>query len=119
MKTISYRVNITQTLEVTNLKSIINLLKHHLQTKPFDTGDPDCKTVLEQLFLAYQESHESEPPDIANRFIELDALLGGLPLEDNNTVFRVCCNLCTALEQRAFIDGIHYGAHLMMELNPE
>ncbi len=101
------------------MKSIINLLKHHLQTKPFDTGDPDCKTVLEQLFQAYQESHESEPPEIANGFIELDALLGGLPLEDNNTVFRVCCNLCTALEQRAFIDGIHYGAHLMMELNPE
>lgn len=98
------------------MQSIINLLRRHLQTAPFDTGDPDCKTVLEQLFLAYQESHESESTDIENGFIELDALLEGLPLEDNNAVFRVCCNLCTALEQRAFIDGIHYGAHLMMEL---
>lgn len=101
------------------MQSIKNLLKHHLQTAPFDTGDPDCKTVLEHLFLAYQESHESEPLDIENGFIELDSLLGGLPSEDNNAVFRVCCNLCTALEQRAFIDGIHYSANLMMELNPE
>ena len=99
------------------MRSILNLLKHHLQTCPFDTGDPDCKTVLEQLFRAYQESHESDPPDIRNGFKELDDLLGQLPLDDNNAVFNLCCSLCTAYEHKAFLDGLHYGAQLMMELN--
>ena len=88
-----------------------------MQTCPFDTGDPDCKTVLDQLFRAYQESHESDPPDIRDGFKELDALLGQLPLDDNHAVFNLCCRLCTAYKQKAFLDGIHYGAQLMMELN--
>ena len=87
-----------------------------METCPFDTGDPDCKTVLDQLFRAYQESHESDPPEIRDGFKELDALLGNLPLDDNNAVFKLCCRLCTAYEQKAFLDGIHYGAQLMMEL---
>ena len=87
-----------------------------METCPFDTGDPDCKTVLEQLFRAYQESHESDPPDIRNGFKELDALLDGIPLEDNNAVFNLCCSLCSAYEYKAFIDGLRYGAQLMMEL---
>ena len=87
-----------------------------METCPFDTGDPDCKTVLDQLFRAYQESHESDPPDIRDGFKELDALLESISLEDNNAVFNLCCRLCTAYEQKAFLDGIHYGAQLMMEL---
>ena len=73
------------------MRSILNLLKHYMETCPFDTGDPDCKTVLDQLYRAYQESHESDPPDIRNGFKELDALLGHLPLDDNNAVFNLCC----------------------------
>ena len=98
------------------MRSIINLLKHYMETHPFDTGDPDCKTVLYQLFRAYQESHESDPPDIRERFRELDYFLGHLPLEDNNTVFNLCCSLCTAYEHKAFLDGLQYGAHLVTEL---
>ena len=45
-----------------------------------------------------------------------DALLEHLPLDDNNAVFNLCCRICVAYEQKAFIDGIHYGAQLMTEL---
>ena len=98
------------------MHSIINLLKHHLQTSPFDTGDPDCKTVLEQLFQAYQESHESEPQEIRDVFKELDTILSHLPLCDNDAVYGLCGSLCSAYERKAFMDGVQYGAHLMMEL---
>lgn len=98
------------------MQTIINLLKRYMETYPFDTGDSDCKTVLDQLFRAYQESHESDPPDIREGFKELDALLDRLTLDDNNAVFNLCCSLCTAYEHKAFIDGFHYGTQLMMEL---
>ena len=49
--------------------------------------------------------------------IKLDDLPGGLPLYDNNAVWNLCCQLCTAYERKAFLDGLQYGAHLMLELH--
>ena len=49
-------------------------------------------------------------------FKELDELLCALPLDDNNAVFNLCCSLCTAYERKAFLDGIQYGAQLVLEL---
>ena len=83
---------------------------------PLDLGDTDCETVLDQLYQAYAESHESDPPEIRDGFKELDSLLGNLSLDDNNAVWNLCCQLCTAYEHKAFIDGLQYGVHLMMEL---
>ena len=72
-------------------------------------------TIAEKL-KAYIESHASDPPEIRDSFKELDELLGTLPLDDNNAVFNLCCSLCTAYERKAFLDGIQYGAHLVLEL---
>ena len=98
------------------MANIAQLLKAYIEAHPFDPGDSDSDTVLDQLYQAYQESHESDPPEIREGFKELDELLCTLPLDDNNTVFNLCCRLCTAYEHKAFLDGVQYGAHLMMEL---
>ena len=91
-------------------------MKAYIDTHPFNPGDNDCETVPDQLYQAYSESHESDPPEIRDSFKELDELLGALPLDDNNAVFNLCCSLCTAYERKAFQDGVQYGAHLMKEL---
>ena len=98
------------------MENIAKRLNAYIAAHPFDPGDSDCKTVLEQLYQAYAESHESDPPEIRNGFKELDDLLGSLPLEDNNAVWNLCCQLCTAYEHKAFLDGLQYGVHLMREL---
>ena len=92
-------------------------LKVYIETHPIDLGDSECETVLDQLYQAYAESHESDPPEIREGFRKLDELLGSLSLDDNNIVFNLCCSLCTAYERKAFIAGLQYGAHLMTELN--
>lgn len=94
-------------------------LKFYIDTHPIDLGDGDCETVLDQLYQAYAESHESDPPEIKDSFKELDELLGALPLDDNNSVFNLCCSLCTAYEHKAFIAGLQYGAYLIKELATE
>ena len=98
------------------MENIAKRLNAYITAHPFDSGDSDCETVLDQLYQAYAESHESDPPEIRNGFKELDDLLGSLPLEDNNTVWNLCCQLCTAYEHKAFIDGLQYGAHLILKL---
>ena len=98
------------------MDKIAKRLRAYIDTHPFDPGDSDCKTVLDQLYQAYAESHESDPAEISDRFKELEEFLCNLPLEDNNAVFNLCCRLCSAYEQKAFMDGLQYGAHLMAEI---
>ena len=98
------------------MDNIAHRLKAYIEAHHFDPSDSDYETVLDQRFQAYQESHESDPPDIRDGFRELDNLLTHLPLEDNNTVFNLCCQLCNAYEHKAFIDGLQYGAQLIQTL---
>ena len=99
------------------MDNIAKRLQSYMDKHPFDSGDSDCKTVLDQLYQAYAESHESDPPEIRDGFKELDTLLSELSLEDNNAVWNLCCQLCTAYEHKAFVDGVQYGSSLILELN--
>ena len=98
------------------MQTLLELLKQCAESLTFDAGDPENRTVLDQLFCAYQDSHETDPPEIKDGFKELDAYLRQLSLDDNNAVWNLCCRLCSAYEHKAFIDGLQYGARLIMEL---
>ena len=99
------------------MENIAKRLNAYITSHPFDPGDSDCDTVLDQLYQAYVESHESDPPEIGEGFKELEEFLHHLPLHDNNAVCNLCCRLCGEYEHKAFIDGVLYGAHLMKEIN--
>lgn len=98
------------------MKNIALRLNGYIQKNPFNSGDSDCETVLDQLYQAYAESHESDPAEIGDGFKELEDFLHTLPLEDNNAVFNLCCRLCSAYERKAFLDGLQYGAHLIQQI---
>ena len=66
---------------------IAEALKAYTHNHPFDPGSCDSETVLDQLYQAYCESHESDPPEISDGFKELECFLETLPLSDNNAVF--------------------------------
>ena len=99
------------------MDNIAKRLASYMDKHSIDLGDTDCETVLDQLYQAYADSHESDPPEIRNGFKELDDLLRDLSLDDNNAVWNLCCQLCTAYEYKSFLDGLKYGAYLMQELN--
>jgi len=98
------------------MQPLLELLRRCAESHSFDSGDPDCKTVLDQLYRAYAESHENDPPGIRDGFKELENYLEVLPLDDNNAAFNLCCRICVAYEHKAFIDGFRYGVQLMKEL---
>ena len=99
------------------MKELALRLDAYIENQAPDLGDSNCETVLDQLYQAYAESHESDPPEISDGFRELEDYLCVLPLADNNTVFNLCCRLCSAYERKAFRDGLQYGAHLIKELS--
>ena len=98
------------------MRDLAQRLKAYIDAHPFEPGDSNCETVLDQLYQAYAESHEPDPSEIQAGFAELENFLETLPLDDNNAVFSLCCRLCIHYERKAFLDGLQYGAHLMFEL---
>ena len=53
------------------MDKIADRLKAYIDTHPINLGDSACETVLDQLYQAYAESHESDPVDISEGFKEL------------------------------------------------
>ncbi len=101
------------------MDDITQQLKAYIETHPFDPGTNECRSILEQLYQAYAESHESDPPEISDGFKELEVFLETFPLDDNNAAFNLCCRLCIAYKRKAFLNGLQYGAHLINELFKE
>ena len=101
------------------MNDIAKRLNNYIEAHPFDSGNSNCETVLDQLYQAYIESHDTDPPEISNGFKELEEYLCVLPLDNNNAVFNLCCRLCSAYERKAFLDGLRYGAELILELGKE
>ena len=100
------------------MNDIAKKLKAYLEAHPFQAGDGESTTVLDQLYQAYAESHESDPAEIRDGFKALEQFVCTLPLSDNNAVFSLCCRLCSAYGRKAFLDGLQYGALLSRLLPP-
>jgi hypothetical protein len=98
------------------MSEIAQRLNAYIRSHPFDGGDSGCETVLEQLYQAYIQSNEGDPEEISEGFERLEEFIHSLPLEDNDAVFTLCCNLCSIYQRVAFMDGLQYGAHLIREL---
>ena len=69
------------------MRDFAQRLKAYIETHPFNDGDSNNETVLDQLYQAYAESRESDPPEIQAGFAELESFLENLPLDDNNAIF--------------------------------
>ena len=54
------------------MDNIAKRMKAYIEIHPFDSGESDCKTVLDQLYQAYAESHESDPEEIKEGFRRLE-----------------------------------------------
>ena len=57
---------------------LLRQVRVDIQKHSFDSGDSDCETVLDQLYQAYAESHESDPMEIGDGFKELEEILSFL-----------------------------------------
>ena len=58
---------------------IAEALKAYTHSHPFDPRTGDDETVLDQLYRAYCDSHESDPPEITSGFKELGVFLESHP----------------------------------------
>ena len=80
---------------------------------PFD----DAHSVLDVLCYYYCSVNSVDNAVIRCQFKELNDILSGLSLEENDAVFSLTGDLCTSHMRKAFLDGVHAGMCLFHELN--
>lgn len=97
-------------------KSIPQQLHEHISNHPFQLPGADAASVLELLYAAYIDNLGRDPQEIEQGFLALGEHLEPLPLDENNAIFAIVCELCNAYEKRAFMDAIRLGAFLTQEL---
>lgn len=90
-------------------------LKQYLAEHPIDFGTSDAETILDLLYGAYAEAHESDPPETKALFAQFGEHLEMLPLETNNAMFFIIVKLCTEHERRGFMEGIRWGMQIAAE----
>ena len=94
---------------IQNLKSF---LAEQTPSYSFD----DANSILEMLYYYYTSSNPVDNATIRCQFKALNDILRQLPTEQNDAVFVLAGDLCTAYERQAFLDGIVLGVRLIEEL---
>ena len=97
-------------------KTIPQQLHEYIGNHPFQLPGADTASVLDLLYGAYADNLGRDPQDIEQGFLRLGEHLEPLPLDENNAIFAIVCELCNAYEKRAFMDAIKLGVYLMAEL---
>ena len=99
-----------------DIPTIAKAFSEHIHTDVPVVTNSDAASVLEFLYIAYTEVQDCDPPDINEGFKKLGVHLEQLPLNENNAIFSIVCELCDAYEKRAFMDALRLGAYLTLEL---
>lgn len=95
----------------------IEKLKGFLAEQNPNYGYEDAGSILEMLYYYYSENNPIDNAVIRCQFKELNDVLKCLSWDQHETVFATTCNLCSAFERKAFMEGIHVGLRLFCELS--
>lgn len=98
------------------MSQLKEILSGYLAEHPIEFGMSNAGTILDFLYTAYSEAHESDPPEIHSLFSQLGEYLEALPTDMNNAMFFLIVQLCTEHDRMAFERGIRWGFQLHTEL---
>ena len=97
-------------------QAVCRLFRQQLIEHPLDIENANLHSVLELLHTAYTEVQTDDPEPVKQAFRRLDECMEAVDLDINNAIYLTVCQIYCAAEERAFLDGVRIGAHLVKEL---
>ena len=94
----------------------IQQLKKELKTYEILCGKEEDFPILRFLWQSYSCFHPTDDGLIQKCSNALSPIYQELSLPNADTLSYLICDLCTAYQRAAFLDGILVGAHLVEEL---
>ena len=80
---------------------------------------PRHNAIIGLLFKEYEELNLPEDATIKAAYDELDKAMGGMSLEQKDSILYPVSILCTNHERIAFCDGVRIGLRLALDLGLE
>lgn len=98
------------------MNSYIESLKSFLAAQVPNFGHEDANSILEMLYYFYADTNPVDNAAICCQFKNLDNVLSKLSLLDCEQVFTLAVDLCISHARQAFVEGVHIGMRLFVEL---
>ena len=76
-------------------------------------------TAAEWLYSCYESKATNQNETIRNSFLTIEEQTDGLPFERSNQICSAAIAACAECEKLAFLDGVTFGAGLIIELYNE
>lgn len=99
------------------MNKYIEKLNQFLEQQTPDYGSEDAQSLLEMLHYYYTLANPVDTAVIQCRLKELDEIISKLSFAENDAVFTLVCAITVEHERKAFLEGIHVGLRLFVELN--
>ena len=97
------------------MKTVLEILKTHIEQHPLSYGDAD--SVLAMLYECHNENNPYDNEQIRADFEELYRQMNGMPLQEVDRVIYPVCTLCRDHERAGFVEGVKVGLVLASELS--
>ena len=96
------------------MKTVLEILKAHIEQHPPSYGDAD--SVLAMLYECHNETNPYDNDQIRADFEALYRQMNGLPLQEVDRVIYPVCTLCRDHERAGFVEGVRMGVLLAQEV---
>lgn len=97
----------------------IEQFKKEMQSYEKLCGKEDDFPILRFLWQSYSCFHPTDDGQIKKHEAALSPIYQELSLKNADALSYLLCDLCTAYQRAAFLDGILVGAHIVEELKME
>lgn len=93
----------------------IHQFQAYIEQHPTQRGHDDILSILELLYQCYTEQNPIDTDEIRAGFREIDRIISGLSVQDNDRVFTLVFQLCVQHERQAFLEGLRVGIQLFSD----
>lgn len=98
------------------MERIIEYLKDSLAEHQPNYGSREVHSITEFLYWYYTAYNPVDTDTIRARFDEVNTIVRNLTLKEQDVIVDLVNSLCGEYEKQGFLEGLHIGARLTMEL---
>ena len=98
------------------MENYITAFNNYIAENNMAVKCPNVNSLLDMLFCCYNQRNCLNTATVRQHFQQLDDILDVLPLQQQDQVVDLTCDLCVEYQKDAFREGILVGFRLYQEL---
>ena len=98
------------------MENYITALHNYITENQATDACPNMVSLLDILFCCYNQNNRLNTAAITQQFQQLDDIVRILPIQQQDKVIDLACDICVEHQRKAFREGVLVGFRLYEEL---